>query len=143
MLISLNENKLLPTKDQSFGHDSDFVCTALLQQLQLIGCLLIYTHGQNKLLSIHSKHGACGVAGAQVIWNSAESTLRVFQYFWTFISCCFCSHKTENESTVYLCSVTKQQGTAGRPSYLVLIIPQGCEAHELRAILTFITFLFI
>lgn len=43
-------------------------------------CLLIYTHDQNKLLSVHSKHSACGIAGVQAIWNTAESTLRVFHF---------------------------------------------------------------
>lgn len=81
MLISLNENKLLPTKDQSFGHDSDSVCTDLFQQMQLMGSLLIYTRNQDKLLSINGKHGACGVAGAQVIWNTAESTLSLPIFF--------------------------------------------------------------
>lgn len=44
-------------------------------------CLLIYTHDQNKLLSIHSKHSACGITGVQAIWNTAESTLTVFHFF--------------------------------------------------------------
>lgn len=46
-----------------------------------MGSLLIYTHHQDKLLSIHSKHGACGVAAAQVIWNTAESALSLSVFF--------------------------------------------------------------
>lgn len=44
-------------------------------------CLLIYIHNQNTLLSIHSKHGACSIAGVQAIWNTTESTLGLFHFF--------------------------------------------------------------
>lgn len=67
--------------DPSFDHGSDFAYAALFQQLQQMKCLLIYTHDQNKLLSIHSKHSECGITEAQAIWNTAESILRVFHSF--------------------------------------------------------------